>query len=120
MALVSFKDSRLLDWRVCEVTVAQIETHRETSVLNGLVGVSGLPLSGSVVLPGLEGGWLSFESWNEKRRLPAPYPDHWRDLSPAELEELCRMAVIVPERVPSAAERPIEPTARDVPSGPHR
>jgi hypothetical protein len=40
---------------------------------------------------GYGGGWLTFESLNEKRRL-IPIPSHWEDLSQADLRELCDKA----------------------------
>ena len=38
-----------------------------------------------------KGGWLTFESGEEKRRL-APVPEGWDDLRPERLELLCRVA----------------------------
>lgn len=38
-----------------------------------------------------KGGWLTFESGDEKRRL-APVPEGWDDLRPERLELLCRVA----------------------------
>ena len=40
---------------------------------------------------GYGGGWLTFESLSEKRRL-IPIPSHWEDLSHAELRSLCEKA----------------------------
>lgn len=40
-------------------------------------------------------GWLAFECSTEKRRL-APIPQHWDQLSEAELERLCQSARICP------------------------
>ena len=40
---------------------------------------------------GYGGGWLTFESLTEKRRL-IPTPTHWEDLSQAELRALCEKA----------------------------
>jgi hypothetical protein len=37
------------------------------------------------------GGWLTFESLHEKRRL-IPIPAHWEDLSQLELRALCERA----------------------------
>jgi hypothetical protein len=37
------------------------------------------------------GGWLTFESLEEKRRL-IPIPSHWEDLSQTELRALCDKA----------------------------
>jgi hypothetical protein len=41
--------------------------------------------------PELSGGWLCFETKDEKRRL-APYPEHWESLSDVELEMLMSRA----------------------------
>jgi hypothetical protein len=41
----------------------------------------------------LASGWLTFQSPTEKRRL-APIPQHWDQLSEAELERLCQSAHI--------------------------
>jgi len=41
--------------------------------------------------PGYGGGWLTFESLEEKRRL-IPIPSHWEDLSQDELRSLCERA----------------------------
>ena len=40
---------------------------------------------------GYGGGWLTFESLTEKRRL-IPIPSHWEDLSQADLRSLCEKA----------------------------
>jgi hypothetical protein len=48
------------------------------------------------VTPGLESGWLTFESAAEKRRL-APIPAGWEDLDDAGLEQLCQRARPVPK-----------------------
>ena len=40
---------------------------------------------------GYGAGWLTFESLEEKRRL-VPIPNHWEDLSQAELRLLCEKA----------------------------
>jgi len=37
-------------------------------------------------------GWLTFESPNQKRRLPAPYPSKWFEYDLRKLEALCRAA----------------------------
>jgi hypothetical protein len=40
---------------------------------------------------GYGGGWLTFESLSEKRRL-IPIPSHWEDMSQGELRVLCEKA----------------------------
>ena len=42
----------------------------------------------------LADGWLAFQTEGERRRL-APYPDEWAEMTDAELEALCRRAVVV-------------------------
>jgi hypothetical protein len=52
---------------------------------------------------GYGGGWLTFESLKDKRRL-IPIPSHWEDLSQDELRSLCERARRVPKTDgPSAA-----------------
>ena len=43
---------------------------------------------------GYGGGWLTFESLQEKRRL-IPIPTHWDDLSQPELRALCERAKLI-------------------------
>lgn len=50
----------------------------------------------------LSGGWLTFESANERRRL-SPIPPGWEGASDADLEKLCKAASPLPR-----AQRPIE------------
>ena len=49
------------------------------------------------VSPGLELGWLVFESRAERRRL-APIPRGWERLTERELEALCHRAAALPAR----------------------
>ncbi len=49
------------------------------------------------VSPGLEEGWLAFESSAEKRRL-APIPERWEELPVETLASLCEGAAFVRER----------------------
>jgi hypothetical protein len=49
------------------------------------------------VSPHLTGGWLTFESSAEKRRL-APIPERWEELSAETLAGMCKGAVYVRER----------------------
>ena len=102
MGLVTFRDVRRVEWQVCEVSRRQIEAHRERREAEWQQRPQRTRWS---LLPGLEDGWLSFESWWEKRRL-APYPADWRELPTVTLEQLCERAIVVPE-----------PVGRDVPGG---
>lgn len=54
----------------------------------------------------LASGWLAFECPTEKRRL-APIPQHWDQLSEAELERLCQTArICTPAIRPNPPPRP--------------
>lgn len=71
----SFIDGKGIEWMVTEV-VQPATRMIPTELLR---------------LPEYRSGWLLFHSASHKRRL-APYPENWRDLSPHELELLCRRA----------------------------
>jgi hypothetical protein len=51
---------------------------------------------------GYGGGWLTFESLSEKRRL-LPIPTHWEDMSQGELRMLCEKAKRIAKVDESAA-----------------
>ncbi len=76
MSMREFTDSRRVEWRVWDVTPAQM--HPVTRAED--------------YLGRLQDGWLVFESAREKRRLEAPYPADWRSFDIHGLEELCRRA----------------------------
>jgi DNA-binding helix-hairpin-helix protein with protein kinase domain len=84
MAVREFVDSRNIMWRVWDVTTAQMHpvTKRED------------------FMGDLADGWLAFESATEKRRLAAPYPANWMEMSTADLEALCQQALPVVIRHP--------------------
>lgn len=69
MAHRSFRDERGREWQVWDVR----------------------PTADIVIRPELRGGWLAFESGDEKRRL-APVPDGWETASDAELLALLARA----------------------------
>jgi hypothetical protein len=48
----------------------------------------------------LSGGWLTFESANERRRL-SPIPPGWETAPDAELEQMCRTATATPRSIRS-------------------
>lgn len=79
MALITYKDSQGVQWRVWNVT-------RET-----LGGTRATYLGDEY-----RDGWLVFqrEESDERRRL-AGFPDDWATLSPDQLEQLCRRATPV-------------------------
>jgi hypothetical protein len=111
VGLLIFRDACRVEWRVCEVTRAQLEASRAEREREAVAPGAPLGTASRRVLPGLEGGWLSFESWREKRRLTV-YPADWQDLPPAELERLCAQATPVPERDGAFRPRgPDSPTA---------
>ena len=64
----------------------------------------------STVRHTLSGGWLTFESETEKRRL-APVPLYWVSADDAELERLMRAAAVVPRRDPGSPD-PQPPESR--------
>ena len=96
MGRVTFRDAHRVEWQVGEVIPDRIAAVRAR---HGSPRAAVTPGRSRPVLPGLERGWLFFESWWEKRRLPAPYPADWETLAPAELERLCARATIVPPRL---------------------
>jgi hypothetical protein len=55
-----------------------------------------VPISGAVINPGFEKGWLTFESSSGALRRLAPVPVGWEDFSPERLDLLCRAATNVP------------------------
>lgn len=82
MAFREFTDSRGVVWRAWDVTTEQL--HPVTR--------------GEDYMGNLSDGWLAFESAGERRRMPAPYPSDWTDLSIPALEALCRSAPLVGAR----------------------
>lgn len=73
MAYRSFTDREGTEWEVWDVVPSSTVRHT------------------------LSGGWLTFESTHEKRRL-APVPLYWVSADDAELERLMRSASVVPRR----------------------
>jgi hypothetical protein len=85
MALRSFTDSKGQGWRVWDV-VPQYEVSRDEGALT----------------PGLQGGWLCFETNGVKRRL-SPIPGGWEEADAGSLEQLCRDAAPVARRAADPA-----------------
>lgn len=81
MAVREFTDTSGVEWRVWEVSADRMH-----------------PVTRIEDLLELATGWLAFESKDEKRRLPAPYPVEWDTLPLPELERLCRQAPPVTRR----------------------
>jgi hypothetical protein len=76
MATKEFTDSKGVVWRVWDVTPTHIHP---------------ITKSEEFMEPWV-GGWLAFESANEKRRLVAPYPANWDKYELAKLEMMCKAA----------------------------
>jgi hypothetical protein len=55
-----------------------------------------VPISGAVINPGFEKGWLTFESDDGALRRLAPIPDGWEDLSDDRLLGLLGVSKEVP------------------------
>lgn len=90
MATREFTDSRGVVWKVWDVTPTHLH-----------------PITRSEeYMEPWAGGWLTFESAREKRRLPAPYPSRWPEYELSQLEALCRAAD------PIGSARRITPTSR--------
>jgi hypothetical protein len=82
MAVREFTDSMSVEWRVWDVSPQHM--HPATRAED--------------FLGNYQDGWLVFESAAGKRRLEAPYPGDWHQLSLPALEELCRRAAPVTRR----------------------
>src|SRR5687767_8653389 len=92
MASREFTDSKGIVWRVWDVTPTHL--HPITRA--------------EEYMEPWAGGWLTFESDNEKRRLVAPYPSRWMEFDIKQLETLCNAAdVVAPKRI-------ITPTAQQM------
>ena len=84
MAFREFTDSTGVVWRVWDVTVEQLH-----------------PITrGEDYMRDMQDGWLAFESDSQRRRMAAPYPSDWTELSLPALEALCRQAPLVSGRKP--------------------
>jgi hypothetical protein len=84
MALRSFTDSQGKAWRVWNVVPHYAAVRDE-----------------EMMTPGLQGGWLCFDSGMEKRRL-SPIPGDWEDAGMDALEGYCRQAAPVQPRAAAA------------------
>lgn len=111
MGLRNFRDNRGGEWRVWDVVPYRMHhggtERREGDRRRG----SGRAYAGSerragverrgrrpgLFTPGLESGWLCFESGNEKRRL-TPIPPGWDEQADRELEELLERSRTVSRR----------------------
>ena len=84
--LRGFTDSTGVEWRVWEVFPSRAS----------MPGGDALSRT-SLKETAFANGWLCFESPAEKRRL-APIPPGWEFSSAKQLDELCRVAELVPVR----------------------
>lgn len=92
MASREFTDSEGIIWRVWDVTPTHLH-----------------PITRSEeYMEPYAGGWLTFESPLEKRRLVAPYPSRWFEYDLEQLQMLCRAA----ERV--ARKRKVTPSGEQL------
>ena len=92
MASREFTDSNGIVWRVWDVTPTHL--HPITRA--------------EEYMEPWAGGWLAFESENEKRRLVAPYPSRWKEFDIRQLETLCAAAeAVAPKRI-------VTPTAQQM------
>lgn len=82
MAFREFTDSKGVVWRAWDVS---------TEVLHPVT-------RGEDFMGDLRDGWLAFECATERRRMAAPYPSDWTDLSLPALEALCRSAPLAAGR----------------------
>jgi hypothetical protein len=123
MSMRSFRDAHGVEWRVYAMMPKGLERRRNDRRRGPGGGYSGpdrrkggdrrLDRANGTnggghgfVLPGLEGGWLVFESAEERRRI-TPIPRAWEAATDAELEGLCRAATVATTRRPSGGPPPL-------------
>ena len=73
-----------------------------------------VPVSGAVINPGFEKGWLTFESEMGSLRRLAPVPRGWEELPQERLELLLRNSTQVPRHT-GPMRRISRPTSSDSP-----
>ena len=79
-----------------------------------------VPISGAVITPGFEKGWLTFESTSGALRRLAPIPKGWEHLSDDRLIVLLRSANGVPRHT-APIHRVVQPNDSDAQThGDHR
>jgi hypothetical protein len=95
MAHRRIKDRYGHEWDVWEVIPAVIDRRiheaRPVQIERRTVASRGVA---AAVSSELQGGWLAFQSPNEKRRL-TPFPQHWASLSNAQILALLERATKV-------------------------
>ena len=112
MGLRNFKDNRGGEWRVWDVRPYRLQHGHAERRLAERRGDNGRAFTGAerrsgqdrrgrkpgLFTPGLEAGWLCFESEEEKRRL-TPIPPGWDEAAEGGLEEMLdRSSTVAPRR----------------------
>jgi hypothetical protein len=77
-----------------------------------------VPISGAVINPGFEKGWLTFESESGALRRLAPVPAEWEDLPAERLFHLLEKSTVVPRHT-GPMRRVTPPTGVDSDSSDH-
>jgi hypothetical protein len=92
----TFRDAAGRVWEVWPVSVAYLERRANPEMSRPPQGRERRrrPSFRQRLTPPWSGGWLTFETKGEKRRL-APYPEDWSEKTDAELETLCARAISV-------------------------
>jgi hypothetical protein len=103
MALREFRDEHGVEWRAWDVRPRPIDGPARPTAGVDATSTTRAPTrndSGEARLrmrPGWEGGWLSFESAAEKRRL-VPLPARWDDATDDQLRQWLASATPFPKR----------------------
>ena len=105
MGLREFRDEHGVEWRVWDVRPQSVEKRVSPTPAEGVPVMPPQERrtrhdSNEVRLrmrPGWEGGWLSFESVAEKRRL-VPLPANWEEVPEDQLREWLKAATPFPKR----------------------
>ena len=100
--LREFTDCSGKRWRVWDVS-PNVRTFTTTSEAEAATAASPFPTME------FSGGWLCFESAEEKRRL-APIPPEWETCPLTVLEELCTRAGFSTRRTPSDSPPRVNPS----------
>lgn len=111
MTIRTFRDANGVEWRVYTLVPKGLERRNRSDRRRGADPTYTGPerrqqtdrrqqprdgperTSQAWVLPGIQGGWLVFDSGAERRRL-TPIPPGWETATEAELEQLCRLAMV--------------------------
>jgi hypothetical protein len=111
MTIRTFRDANGVEWRVYTIVPKGLERRNRTDRRRGpdpgytgperrqqpdrrqqlRDGADQKPQAW--VLPGIQGGWLVFDSGAQRRRL-TPIPPGWEKATEEELEQLCKLAMV--------------------------